>query len=187
MRITKYKKSVCKCYLQYCYNYDNLKKAKTMRIVKRSLFARDCGGKRIDSQGGEDFLQQWNYPVSYCSYTVLYLCHYTFVIYREFRKKVVITLYARQQKRHRCIEQSFGLWERDDMGEWHWNIYNIICETDRRSRFDAWDRVLRAGTLGWPWGMGWGGRWEEGSGWGTHVHPWWIHVNVWQNHYNILK
>ena len=27
----------------------------------------------------------------------------------EFRKIVTITLYARQQKRHRCIEQSFGL------------------------------------------------------------------------------
>ena len=27
----------------------------------------------------------------------------------EFRKMVIITLYARQQKRHRCIEQSFGL------------------------------------------------------------------------------
>ena len=28
--------------------------------------------------------------------------------------------------------------------------------------------------------MGWGGRWEQGSGWGTHVNPWLIHVNVWQ-------
>ena len=27
----------------------------------------------------------------------------------EFRKMVTITLYVRQQKRHRCIEQSFGL------------------------------------------------------------------------------
>ena len=27
---------------------------------------------------------------------------------------------------------------------------------------------------------GWGGRWEGGSGWGTHVHPWLFHVNVWQ-------
>ena len=27
----------------------------------------------------------------------------------EFRKMVTITLYARQQKRHRCIGQSFGL------------------------------------------------------------------------------
>ena len=28
--------------------------------------------------------------------------------------------------------------------------------------------------------MGWGRRWEGGSGWETHVHPWLIHVNVWQ-------
>jgi len=28
--------------------------------------------------------------------------------------------------------------------------------------------------------MEWGGKWEGGSGWGTHVHPWLIHVNVWQ-------
>ena len=27
----------------------------------------------------------------------------------EFRKMVMITLYLRQQERHRCIEQSFGL------------------------------------------------------------------------------
>ena len=44
-------------------------------------------------------------------------------IYMEFRKMVTMTLYARQQKRHRCIEQSFGLCgrgrERDDIGEWH--------------------------------------------------------------------
>ena len=31
-----------------------------------------------------------------------------------------------------------------------------------------------------PRGMGWGGRWERGSGWGTHVNPRLIHVNVWQ-------
>ena len=38
---------------------------------------------------------------------------------------------------------------------------------------------LRAGALGRPRGMGWGGRREGGSGWGTHVNPWLIHVNVW--------
>jgi len=27
----------------------------------------------------------------------------------------------------------------------------------------------------------WGGRREEGSGWGTHVYLWWIHFDVWQN------
>ena len=35
--------------------------------------------------------------------------------------------------------------------------------------------------------MVWGGRWEGGSGLGTHVHPWRIHVNVWQNQYSIVK
>ena len=35
--------------------------------------------------------------------------------------------------------------------------------------------------------MIWGGRWEGGSGLGTHVHPWLIHVNVWQNQYSIVK
>ena len=29
----------------------------------------------------------------------------------EFRKMVMMTLYARQQKRHRDEEQTFGLWE----------------------------------------------------------------------------
>ena len=56
----------------------------------------------------------------------------------------------------------------------------FICEIDHQSRFDAWDRVLRAGALGWPWGVGWGGRWEGGSGWGTRVYPWLIHLTVWQ-------
>ena len=35
---------------------------------------------------------------------------------KKKRKMVTITLYARQQKRHRCIEQSFGLWERVRVG-----------------------------------------------------------------------
>ena len=39
---------------------------------------------------------------------------------------------------------------------------------------------LRAGALGRPRGKGWGGRWERGSGWGTHGNPWLIHVSVWQ-------
>ena len=35
--------------------------------------------------------------------------------------------------------------------------------------------------------MVWGGRREEGSGWGTHVYLWQIHFDIWQNQYNILK
>ena len=109
----------------------------------------------------------------------------------EFRKMVTITLYMRQQKRYRCIEQSFGLCGRgrgwDDLGEWHWNMYNIIYEMSRQSRFNARYWMLGAGALGWPRGMVWGGRREEGSGWGTHVYLWQIHVDIRQNQYNIVK
>ena len=112
-------------------------------------------------------------------------------LYMEFRKMVTITLYVRQQKRHRCIEQSFGLYGRgqgwDDLGEWHSNMYIIIWETNRQSRFDAGYRKLGAGALGWPRGMVWGGRWEGGSAWGTHVFLWQIHFDIWQNQYNIVK
>ena len=109
----------------------------------------------------------------------------------EFRKMITITLYTRQQKRHWCIEQSFGLCGRgrgwDDLGEWHWNMYNIIYETSHQSRFDARYWLLGAGALGWPRGMVWGGRREEESGWGTHVYLWRIHFDIWQNQYNIVK
>ena len=38
--------------------------------------------------------------------------------------------------------------------------------------------MLGAGAWGRSREMIWGGRWEGGSGLGTHVHPWRIHVNV---------
>ena len=44
-------------------------------------------------------------------------------IYMKSRKMVTITLYVRQQKRHRCKEQAFGLCGRgrgwDDLRELH--------------------------------------------------------------------
>ena len=56
-----------------------------------------------------------------------------------------------------------------------------------QSRFDARYWMLGAGALGRPRGMVWGGRREEGSGWGTHVYLWQIHFDIWQNQYNIVK
>ena len=57
------------------------------------------------------------------------------------KHQLTITLYVRQQKRHRYIEQSFGLCGRrqgwDDLREQHRNLYIIKCETDRQSRVDA--------------------------------------------------
>ena len=48
-------------------------------------------------------------------------------------------------------------------------------------------QMLRAGALGRPRGMGWRGRREGRSGWGTHVNPWLIHVNVWQKPLHYCK
>ena len=96
---------------------------------------------------------------------------------------VMITLYAKQKKRHRCTEQTLGLCGRRGgwgaLREQHWNKYTIKGETEHQPRLDAWD--MCSGLVHWrPRGMGWGGRWEGGSGWGTHVNPWLIHINVWQ-------
>ena len=66
-------------------------------------------------------------------------------------------------------------------------MYNIIYETSHQTRFDARYWMLGAGALGRPRGMVWGGRREEGSGWGTRVYLWRIHVDIWQNQYNIVK
>ena len=56
--------------------------------------------------------------------------------------------------------------------------------------YHMWNRspvqvhCMRQGAQGWCTGMtqrdGMGREVGWGSGWGTHVHPWWIHVNVWQ-------
>ena len=56
-----------------------------------------------------------------------------------------------------------------------------------QSMFDTGYRMLGAGARGRSREMIWGGRWEEGSGMGTHVHLWRIHVNVWQNQHSIVK
>ena len=45
---------------------------------------------------------------------------------------VTMTLYVRQQRKHRCKEQTFGLCGRrqgwDDLREYHGNMYIIICK-----------------------------------------------------------
>ena len=59
----------------------------------------------------------------------------------EFIKMLMITLYAKHKKRHRCIEQTFGLCGRrrgwDVSREQHQNMYIIWGETDHQPRLDA--------------------------------------------------
>ena len=49
------------------------------------------------------------------------------------------------------------------------------------------DMGLRAGALGRPWGMGWGGRWERLQDVGhKYAHGWFMSMYG-KNHYNIVK
>ena len=62
------------------------------------------------------------------------------------------------------------------------NIETCILSIVKQIASPGWmhETSARGCALGRPRGMGWGRRWEGGSGWGTHVSPWLIHVNVWQ-------
>ena len=83
----------------------------------------------------------------------------------EFRKMVTITLYARQQKRHRCIEQSFGLWERE--GGMIWENGIKTCIISYKKRIASLGSMQDTGSLGlvhWYDPEGWYG---EGCGRGV--------------------
>ena len=63
----------------------------------------------------------------------------------------------------------------------------IKCKIGSPAQVGCMRQALRRGALGRPRGSGWRGRWEGGSGWGTHVNPWLFHFNVWQNPLQIKK
>jgi len=103
---------------------------------------------------------------------------------------VTLALYARQQKRHRCIEQTFG--SVAGVGGMIWEKGIETCIISYKKRITSPGSMQDTGSLGlvhWDDPEGWygegGGR--GGSGLGTRVHPWRIHVDVWQNQYNIVK
>ena len=73
-------------------------------------------------------------------------------IYMEFRKMVMITLYLRQQKRHRCIEQSFGLWEKVTVG-WFERIALKHIYYHMWNRSPVQVKCMRQGAQGWCTGM----------------------------------
>ena len=75
----------------------------------------------------------------------------------------MITLYAKQKKRHRCIEQTFGLCGRrrgwDVSREQHQNMYTIYSKTDHQPRLDARDKC--SGLVHWEGSEGLG---RQGGG-----------------------
>ena len=91
----------------------------------------------------------------------------------EFRKMVITTLYARQQKRHRCIEQSFGLCGR---GRWGMIWQNGIktCIISYKKRIASPGSMQDIGSLGLVHGDAPEG-WYGAGGWrgvqdGEHVY-----------------
>ena len=97
---------------------------------------------------------------------------------------VTTTLYAKEKKRHRCTEQTFRLWEKVRVGcSERTALKQVYYQGWNRSpaQVGCMRQALGPGALGRPRGIGWGGRWEGGLRWGTHVNPWLIHFNVWQN------
>ena len=81
----------------------------------------------------------------------------------EFRKMVTTTLYVRQQKRHRCIEQSFGLCR----GGMIWENGIKTCIISYKKRIASPGSMQESGSLGlvhWHDPEGWYG---EGSGSGA--------------------
>ena len=84
---------------------------------------------------------------------------------------VTITLYARQQKRHRCIEQSFGLCGRGGGIIWEKGIET--CIMSYKKRIASPGSMQDTGSLGlvhWDDSEGWYG---EGGGRGVQD---WEHV-----------
>ena len=102
----------------------------------------------------------------------------------EFRK-----IYERQQKKHKCIEQSLDS-VGEDQGGMIWENDIETCTISYMNELPVQVQCMILDAWGWCTemtqkdGMG---REEGSSGWGTHVYLWQIHVDVWQNQYNIVK
>ena len=82
----------------------------------------------------------------------------------EFRKMVMTTLYGRQQKRHTCIEQSFGLCGAEGM---IWENGIDTCIISYKKRITSPGSMQDTGSLGlvhWDDPEGWYG---EGGGRGV--------------------
>ena len=109
----------------------------------------------------------------------------------EIRKMVMITLYAKQKKRHRCTEQTFGLCGRrqgwDVSREQHRNMYIIYGETSP-AQVGCMRQVLQPGALGRPRGSGWRGIWGGGIGMGNTCKSMAGFMSMYgKSHYNIVK
>ena len=76
------------------------------------------------------------------------------------------------------------LWEKERVGWFNrtaWKHVYYLGWNRSPAQYGCMRQALRPGALGRPRGIRWRGRWERGSGWGTHVNQWLINFNVLQN------
>ena len=86
---------------------------------------------------------------------------------------VTITLYARQQKRHRCIEQSFGLCGRGNRGMIWENVIKT-CIIPYKKRIVSPGLMQDIGSLGLVY-------WDDPEGW--YGEGGWKGVQDWEHVY----
>ena len=107
----------------------------------------------------------------------------------EFRKMVTMTLYARQQGRHRCLEQSFV---GEGEGGMIWGSSTETCILSYVKQIASPGLMHETGCSGlvhWDDPEGWDG---EGGGRGVqdgeciYTHGWFMSMYG-KNHYNIAK
>ena len=101
----------------------------------------------------------------------------------EFRKMLMITLYAEQKKKKTQIYRTvfWTLWKKARVGYFKRtaskHVY-FLGWNGSPTQVGCMRQALGPGALGKPRGSVWRGRWEGGLGWGTHVNIWLFHFNV---------
>ena len=92
-----------------------------------------------------------------------------------------------QRYMHKMFISALLVLSKKKKKERNWNQTEVSPKRERNSWIKC-DTLplsitmqLGASALRRPRGMVWGGRREEGSGWGTHVYLWRTHFDIWQN------
>ena len=128
------------------------------------------GRRRLLDQEAQQTTRTKNEP----NYTPEKACHKATLSLAWRRRQVTLTPF----------DKSFRLCGRrrvwDVSREQHRHVYYLGWNTSP-AQVGCMRQALRPGALGRPRGIGWRGRRERGSGWGTHVNPWLFYFNVWQN------
>ena len=101
----------------------------------------------------------------------------------EYRKMVMMTLYVRQQKKHRCEEQIFPTLGEGDGGMiWENNIETCILSYVKQIASQGLMHETGCSALVYWDGMGR----EVQDGEHMYTHGWFMSMYV-KNHYNIVK